>query len=262
MAHIPPQHGMGPNGLGPLPALYIKLTNMRPNPNFEQRLSRDGIWLPPRPNRSNIAASAPVWYRYQNGATTAVYPPDTSQLHSYQTYSFYTSAARIFIYPSDALRHKVGDGTGNRRLLQSPVTETAHIAHNSSDDSDADHRRDIEDWRELAFTWFQRDNAAISHAAFRGLHSTRLGVQWPDQGQIRELLPNRYHADGTNIMAQGQGGMTGELAILIALVVYSLPPNGLDLALRNSLRANYRPHGLAHGHGCKFKPVTVNSNDH
>jgi hypothetical protein len=51
---------------------------------------------------------------------------------------------------------------------------------------------------------------------------------------------------------QGQGGMTGEIAILVALVIYSLPPNGLDAALRGCLRANYWPHTLPHGHGCKF----------
>ena len=247
------------NGPGPLPTLYFKLTDMRPNPHFEQRYSRDGIWLPPRPLRSNIPRdrnSPELWYRYQAGVTTQVHAPDTRQLQLHHTYSFYSSATKLFIYPHDALRHQVGDGSGNRRLAISPVIESVGL--NSSDDSESDVeiRPDLDDWRELAFAWFQRGNAAISHAAFRGRDGTRLRAQWPDHGQIRELLPNRYHADGTTIVPQGQGGMTGEIAILVALVVYSLPPDRLDPALRGGLRANYWPHGLPQGYGCKFDRFT------
>jgi hypothetical protein len=49
--------------------------------------------------------------------------------------------------------------------------------------------------------------------------------------------------------------MTGEIAILVALVIYSVPPERVDGALRYCLRKQYQPHGLPHGHGCKFNDL-------
>ncbi len=46
-----------------------------------------------------------------------------------------------------------------------------------------------------------------------------------DQGWTRMLLPNTYHGPLTNV--QGQGGLKGELAIFLALLAFSMPPDQL-----------------------------------
>ena len=262
MAQSHSQPGLGQHGPGPLPTIFIKLTEMGPNLHFTHRYSTERIWLPPRPQRSNIASSASVWYRYQARTTTQVQRPNTRALQLYHTYSFYCSARKIFIYPSDASKYQVGDGSGNHRVSQSPIAESvasAHTEYDSSDESDTEQNqsnversRAQEDWSELAFTWYPRNGAAVSHATSRGYSGPTLQVRWPDRGQIQELLPNIYHADATRTVQEGQGGMTGEIAILVALVIYSVPRDRVDAALRHCLRANYEPHGLHPGHGCKF----------
>lgn len=254
--HIPTKISIRRKIMQRLPTLYFELTEMTPSPRFEQRFAHDRTWLPPRPARSNVRNSATVWYRYEDGSTSRlpVEPERPSRQH-YRSYSFYCSANRIWIYPSDALRHQVGDGSGNRRIL--PASPDEDAAHDSSDDPDEDNSRELEDWRALSFTWFVRDGAAISHAATRGYHGSRLGVQWPDQGQIRELLPPRNHADGTRLVLQGNGGMTGEIGILVALIILSLPPDRLDAALRHCLRRNYWPHQQPVGQGCECRHITL-----
>ena len=238
-----------------LPVLYFKLTVMRPSPNFRQRYdSSDRTWLPPRPHRSNLPYQHAVWYRYEGGRTVQMQTaPDSQSRQLYQTYSFYCSAQKIFIYPADALRHQVGDGSDNPRISRSASPDQDEDpGHDSSDDTDVDDDRENEDWAELAFSNDVRDGAYISHAAYRGYHGTRLGVKWLDQGQIAELLPSRNHADGTRIVQQGQGGMTGEIAVLIALVVYSVRPDSVSAALQHCLQTRYQPHGQTPGQGCKL----------
>ena len=98
---------------------------------------------------------------------------------------------------------------------------------------------------------------------FRGLNQT-LNVRWPDQGQVRELLPSRHHANGLRpAVQQGYGGITGEIAVLVALVIYSLPPNLMDLALNRCFRLRYERHEVDPGYGCKccgFEPILHTAN--
>lgn len=223
---------------------------MKPSPNFQQRYSStDGSWLPPRPWRSNVRNSAPKWYMYQQGNTSRLTAePDKRRRQLYRTYSFYSTANRIFIYPSDALRHKVGDGDGNPRISGSPSPDTED---DSSDMSDVDCSREAEDWRELGFHWYPSGNASVSHAMFRGNQHT-LSVQWPDHGQVRQLLPPQYHGNARGVVPHGNGGMTGEIAVLIALIAYSVPSNLVDQALTRCLRRMYIPHQGTPGRGCEW----------
>ena len=234
---------------------------MIPSPQFQQRYNdHDRTWLPPRPLGSNICApsTAPLWYLYAQGRTARMQTvPTRASRQLYHTYSFYCSAQRIWIYPSNALLNQVGDGTGNPRIIPaSPLNEeAAYDSSDSSDASDVECTREPENWRELSFTWYPRNGAAISHATNRGYDGPRLNVQWPDQGQVRELLPPRNHADGTTVVQQGHGGMTGDCAVLVALIIYSVTPNRVDQALIYCLRNLYYPHRQLGGQGCKHRDV-------
>ena len=242
--------------LAGLPTVFFELSSMTPNQLFQSRHSAsDGTWLPPRPQGSNLALGQSTWYKYEEGITSPLpQEPDRHWRVLYQTYSFYMSASKLFVYPADATKNQVGDGSGNPRVRSLPEDNSSRDnswRDDSSDDTDV-HLDSLtsEDWRELSFQTYLRGNASISHAVFRGPYP-RLAVDWLDQGQIRELLPPRYHADGSSKPSQGGGGMTGELAILVALVVYSAPSDAADTALRHCFRRNFMSHQQPIGQGCK-----------
>ena len=90
---------------------------------------------------------------------------------------------------------------------------------------------------------------------FRGENIT-LNVRWPNAQPLQQLLPPRNHAGHSRPqVAQGNGGLTGEIPILVALIIYSVPANfnSLDQALRHCFSTSYQTHGLPSGQGCEFR---------
>jgi hypothetical protein len=162
----------------------------------------------------------------------------------------------------DASVIQVGDGSGNPVMAQTSADDTSES--DSSDSSDKSDHRDLDgreiaknlkpaDWRKLGFIWHNLRGANVSYATSRGEHTT-LKARWPDQGQLKQLFPDRYHAGHVPpaTVQQGQGGITGELPVLVALVVFSVSPlRNLDEVLSGSMCANYRPHNHPHGEGCE-----------
>lgn len=247
-----------------LPRLRIELRQMTPSREYIQRTGEDGLWRPPRPLGSNIPVYDPVWYEYRTGRTNRVQQRDQAFEH-YKTYSFYCHNDTLYIYPSDATRHKVGDGLGNPRVvtLAVPSTRLADEEENGSgssdfgDDDDNDRNPNVADWRPLGFEWTTRDGALVSHASFPGQHET-LYAQWADHGLLRELLPNRNLASPSSpVVLRGQGGLTGELPILLALIAYSVPVTRVDWALRHCFQQSYVPHSLdpIQGRTCSVRCV-------
>ena len=248
--------------------MWFEIASLRPAARFRQRRDTHGNWLPPRRRDANLKAPA-SWFQYINGQTKSVakVPPRHLRRH-YKTYSFYTDRNRIFVYPADASVNKIGDGSGSPQLVQSSTDDRYESDSTDSDTTDSDStdcastdgsegdrgdigRRKIAerltaaDWRELSFSWYERDGASISHAMFGGPQRT-LNAPYADRGQHQELLPPWYHANSNALSAtaqQGKSGFTGELPVLVALVALSAAPQGFLNVLELCMGTNYRSHG-------------------
>ena len=225
---------------------------MAPTDLFHQRSGSNGEWLPPRPLHSNrliYGYTTGVWYAYHNWSTTLVDPPDPRTVTEYKTFSFYMNNQSFWIYPEDAVRNKVGDGTGNARISQGDDSEES----GSSDEPYDEGNPRVQDWAPLTFHYpIPRDTTGTSYAAARNAPHSTLNLQRPDQRALSQLLPDRYKAPADRRRAPiPWGGMVGDLPILIALIAFSVSPDRVDHYLRHCLRAAYQPHTRPRGEGCK-----------
>ena len=225
---------------------------MGPSECFHPRTDVNNQWAPPRPRHSNVRLDnrrARRWYQYQNGRTVQAGQIDPRRLVHYKTYSSYLNQGNIWIYPCDATKHEVGDGSGNERTPGSVLPD--HDEESSSSDEESDSDRSTEDWLPLTFRYpIQNDNTCTSYATTRALNE-RIWLQRPDQGSLYQLFPDRYLASPPNRRATGRlGGLIGEIPILIALIAYSVRPERVDGALTGYFQQNYQPHGQPRGEGC------------
>lgn len=237
---------------------------MGPSGDFEQSVA-NGQWLPPRRRLANVLLpgyTTGKWYEYNDWRVREVDGPNLARKVHYRTYSFYHNEGAIWIYPSDATRHRVGEcgDLENRRI------RGRHVGledDDSSSDDDDSFDRHTENWVPLRFSAVAGDSTLTSKATTRGL-GQRILFQRPDQTSLHELLPNQYLAPRQDWRAApGYGGLVGELPILIALVAYSVPPHGVSTKLAECIRQGYRPHGRRRGEGCKCKPSLLQRNvDH
>jgi hypothetical protein len=230
------------------PHFWLQVQKMQTSPNFNRR-SENGTWKPPKPLGSNVIApnvSAP-WYEFNNWRAQRIgtlNSPGNKKM--YKAYSFYADQDRLWVWPSDATLNKVGDGRPGG------PTDDDSDSEDTSDEED-DPSAVTDDWSLLSFSRpIEHDpypNARRSYAMTRG-SAGRIGLQAQNSTALRELLPDRYLAVPGNSTAQpGQGGMIGELPILIALVALSVVPGEVDWALANCFRPVYVPHQGARGQG-------------
>jgi hypothetical protein len=216
------------DSLGPLPRIWFEIASLTPAERFRQRHDAHGYWLPPRPRGSNVKGPT-SWFEYMSGQTTSATKPPTRQSRKhYKTYSFHTDRSRIFIYPSDACVKQVGDGSGNPKMI---------------------------DWRELSFHWMRKGDTITSQVTCVG-KGISLHKWYSDRGQHQELLPARYHANSNDPSDTTEqlpsGGLTGELPVLVALIVLSVPSQDFKGYLESCMGAKYRPHGAHREQACEL----------
>ena len=226
---------------------------MGPSNRFNQR-TENGRWAPPRPRHSNVLIQGPTnrrWYEYNNWRTVQVQQPNPETLEHYKTYSFYYDEGKIWIYPDDAIRHQVGEITGNERIGSGSRGNNTNDTSSSNESDDSDDRS-TEDWLPLRFRWnVPGDNTNTSYATTRALNNN-LEYQRADQASLRQILPDRYFARPENRRERFPfGGLIGELPILIALITLSVRPDYVDAALRHCLQRTYQAHNRPGGEGCK-----------
>jgi hypothetical protein len=100
-----------------------------------------------------------------------------------------------------------------------------------------------EAWQHLWFEWNER---TLSSALTNAGTARALRVQDPSAWWPHMLLPDIYH--GPTYTAAGYGGLTGELAIFLALVALSMKPERLLTELpRLTEKGEWVTHGCAHG---------------
>ncbi len=234
------------------PRFWFSIEEMEPSSKFEDRREQ-GQWLPPRPLHSNVMIQAyrGRLFQFCNWSTQTARRQDVENKVHYKTCSLYHNRGHVWIYPADATRHKVGDGTSSR-------------SEDDSSDSDSEKERsleELEDWQPLSFETSQPNSPSggASYCKTRGRLST-LYAQRRDQSAILELLPDRYHAAADRFFpATTYGGLVGDLPILLALTALSVSRDRVAHALQWCLGRTYTPHSCPRGEGCQYHK-TIASN--
>ena len=141
--------------------------------------------------------------------------------------------------------------------MDDPCEETSDDGEDSDDGNDDD---SVYDWRSLSFLHpLNGDNSFTSYICFRG-HRQYLWVLRQDQQHLRaisELLPNAYLRGSQRVAVDESsditppGGLVGNIAVLIALVAFSVPPEQVEVAITRCFRHCYISHGGQRGVGCE-----------
>lgn len=138
---------------------------------------------------------------YCNGDRIDAVDRIPSQCQRYQTHSVYYQNERFWIINYDAIDNPIGDD------------------HPPEQRGTPDSDRWI-GWCDLMFNW--DDATGISHATVAGGHP-RLLQQHSDHDWPRYLLPTQYHAE-TVTVDDREGGLNGEISLIIALVTLTMYP--------------------------------------
>jgi hypothetical protein len=112
-------------------------------------------------------------------------------------------------------------------------------------------------WRPLTFEHDDQNySSELTNAGTQG----RLRCQRPDQQWPRMLLPDIYQTQPMAIH-QTYGGLKGDLAILLALVAFSMSRENLQQYLQSMfLNQRWQVHGLAHGRRFNFMLCSGHTN--
>jgi hypothetical protein len=110
-------------------------------------------------------------------------------------------------------------------------------------DEDATSPPESATWHHLWFDWDENNHS--SALTYAGKHQTlrfqNTQLRWPSM-----LLPNIYH--GPHYAASGYGGLTGDLAIFLALIAFSMKPEQLSAELPRMMHdGEWNDHSRSHG---------------
>lgn len=222
---------------------WFQVDQMGQSESARNRTDEVGNWLPPRSHGSNVLLpgyNTGRYYEYDDGRTRQV---DIWQIgvpiRYYKIASFYFIDGRVRIWPEDATQYTIGENDD---------TTVSNADYDRNDDS-----KFMEDWQPLRFRFLkQSDSLPTNYVTYKAKRSQLQCQQQISKG-ITELLPDRYMASPENHnVPEGYGGLSGNIAVLIALVAYSVSPALVEQALIQCIGRSYRPHGLSRGKGCKF----------
>ena len=164
-----------------------------------------------------------------------------SSAHLHKTYSVYFERAIFWTVDYDATDEQVGDG---RELDRSPHSSTA-----SSDLGAADEQVDNKDeWAPLKFGHRYNQRSYVS----RREEASRLCVWRPDQEWATKLLPDTCSAQVKDKTTdRSQGGLIGELPLLVSLMAFAIPENRLVDGLCQSMRSPWVTPPYERAAGCE-----------
>lgn len=195
------------------PQFYFQVDPMRDASRFPRLECNE--WAPPRRLGANrLVSDADSQVFYHDGFATVRRPlPDHLRQQSYMCYSLYADEhAGIRLVPYDASSHQVNDGVD-------------HDAHDSSDESGASTPDSLPlrpDWRHLSFDSLPNNHRQISSAVHNG-RFTHLLAYHRLQEWVPQLIPERYIGPDPVRSDSGQGGLVGDIALLLGLLALSVP---------------------------------------
>lgn len=262
-ARNPKQTGANRKKPQAFPRILFQVKCMRPSDRFAQNYGRTG-WIPPEPFGSNLpfrAYTTDQWYLYDGQRVQLIPAPRRGAPALYRETSLYYSDGHFWAVNGDATSNRVGEGQNNPPLnstsyhFTSPAN-TADPEKSSSDDDDDDGIPGA--WQLLKF-----DHEHNGSYAYPEGENRYLNLQHATQPWIIQALPPAFLHPQQNlsIPQQGQvpqpnGGIIGDLPILIALLAFSVPESRVHEALLQSVRLRYQPHTRlgGRGSGCKCQP--------
>jgi hypothetical protein len=116
-------------------------------------------------------------------------------------------------------------------------------------EGDAENPETEDTWQLLLFEWnLQNFSSALTNAGEHGtLRMQNSRSRWPSM-----LLPDIYF--GADYAAPGYGGLTGELAIFLALIAFSMKPEYLVEELPTIMKdGEWQTHPRSHGRMFKYR---------
>ncbi|KAF2497147.1 hypothetical protein BU16DRAFT_350522 [Lophium mytilinum] len=224
------------------PTFLVRVDVMRPQPaGFGQSVDSYGRWTPPKAFGGNISAGGGTsgLYYYCDGQriVQSAWPTNPPPTH-FKTYSVYFQENDFYVANGDATRSQVGDG-------KAPQSETEE----DSEEEDEEKPKPpfiIDGWFRMSFTYCQN---YVSHVCYDG-EQRKLCFQHAQQDWVRMLFPPAYHADILSQPGTHYGGLTGDLPLFLALIMFSVQENLGHWALTSLFQGgSWTPHTQPHGRG-------------
>jgi len=210
---------------------------MREDPQHPPSTDKVGRWWPPTKYGTNQLHHGDhygkVYYCDGQKIKRSSFPaPPFPPVEHFKTYSVYFDEDIFWITIGDATTTQVGEEIQR-------VGEPAYTGAKS------------DGWHRLAFS-YDDDETYASSISHTGDHR-KLRFQHSDQKWVKMLFPHCYHAEdvrenkpGTNIA--NYGGLTGDLPLFLALVMFSVPASSAEWAWTNLfVGGQWIPHNYQHG---------------
>jgi hypothetical protein len=177
-----------------------------------------------------------------DGQTTSLQRELPDAISLYKCYSIYHDHADIWIVNYDATENQV----------HRPAEERDSDNENDDDDDSSEEEDELDpgtaDWTNLTF---QHLSGGRSYAG-QNLQNQRLAGRRDDQVWADQLLPDTYRAT-RRFHDPDEGGLIGELPLLIGLLAYTIPSNYVAASLPPCIGASFRtyaPQQMRRGDGC------------
>jgi hypothetical protein len=236
---------------------------MERNRRVPPRDTPDG-WKPSKPlgsNRQTPHSTTPLFCFNPQDGRVREFEGDESQrslLTLYHTASVYYDNGRFWCVNFDATRRQVGNG---QDYEHGSLSSSSHEDDDDDDEEDEDdYSRNMDssfvsDWRPVGFS--QDFNDPYKSYVCAEASQQQLRIQRPDQDWINVLFPQHMHSQ-LRSMNPLHGRVCGSLAVLIALIAFSVKPEHVNERLfRTCIRGDgWRGHTLPHdrafrpGRGC------------
>jgi hypothetical protein len=196
---------------------------------------RNGQWQPPRGKGRNAIAGVGPSFFCDGTRIQPVTQIPTANVTAFQTYSIYYNQGGFWILNYDATAHQVGDGLDNDSL--------------SNDGRRTSDTRDDTNWSSWRMLSFEHpEGTTISNVCYGG-DKTRLRSQSQSQRWVYVMFPTTYHSVNTT----GQGGLNGELPIILGLLAFSIDHRQIAWMFQNCFQNGSWTRNLHSGnHGSKF----------
>jgi hypothetical protein len=236
------------------PPFYFGIAPMAPAGHGAPRRSRTGRWLPPQTLGSNLQFQA-LYFSY-DGQSTRVVSRFPGNLRLYKCHSLYHDYAYIWTVPFDASTQVVGTGL-NTSATRGPNndeqdSESDSSSNSNSDSEDEEQRPNIasRDWQPLSFRHLSERRSYVG----RQMPEGHLAVSRDDQIWPEQLFPDTYSAQ-EETEDEDEGGLLGELTLLIGLLAFTVPEANVATLLPACMGENwdvYPPQQLRRSIGCKI----------
>lgn len=232
--------------LQPYPSYYFRVDQLLEQTYHPRAHPSQGYWQPPRRRGANRTAPFPATSQqlalgpgrafYFNGDQLIPQPMQLPQhlVHSYTEYSMYVGEGQeLFIVPYDASTNTVYNGVDDGT---DPLPPPDHAP----------------DWSELSFERIENSPDRISVAGFRLPHR-HLRLWLRRQEWVQQIIPAPYRPQMQTRLNERrdspQGGLVGNIALMIGLLALSIPPQVVLQALPRLMQRTWDCLPLSAYHG-------------